>query len=315
MWTPTRLDERMNLGFGAPCSGSWATPGNQVEIARTAEQLGYSTLWTFSRLIYSDWPAERRLTPPYRSVHDPLTVLAYLAAVTERIRLGSAIVNLPYYAPIVLAKQLSSLDIVSGGRLDAGLGLGWSPDEFEATGVPIERRGARGEEYLACLREIWTGDPAEFAGEFYRVPRGWVDPKPVQRPHPPLYLGGTAEAALLRAGRLADGWISASRFDATELPQAVETIRRGAEDGGRDPDAVRIVIRGTLRIRDHAGPDDPAMTGPVGKVREDLARYAANGADEVFLDLNFDEQVGSPDADPARSMDHARAMLMEFADD
>jgi probable F420-dependent oxidoreductase len=246
-------------------------------------------------------------------VHDPLVVAAYVAGVTSRIRLGTAVVNLPYYAPLVLAKALTSIDVVSGGRLDAGLGLGWSPEEFRAVGVELSRRGARAEEYLACLREIWTGDPVEFAGEFYQVPRGWVDPKPVQRPHPPILLGGTATAALSRVGRLADGWISASRFDARELPRAVETIHGAAAEAGRDPASVRIVIRGSLRLRETDSADDPAMTGTVEKVRDDLGTYAENGATELFLDLNFDEQVGSPDAEPERSMSLAHRVLEEFA--
>jgi probable F420-dependent oxidoreductase len=311
--SPEEFDGGMQIGFGAPVSGSWATPANQVEIAQRAEQLGFASLWTFSRLIYSDWPEPQRLAPPYRSVHDPLVIAAYLAGVTQRIRLGLAVVNLPFYAPIVLAKQLTSIDIVSGGRLDAGLGLGWSPDEFEAAGVDMARRGARAEEYLACLNEIWTGDPAEFHGEFYNVPRGWVDPKPVQQPHPPVLLGGSADKALQRAGAHADGWISSSRFEIADIPHAVEQVRLGAEQAGRDPGAVRIVIRGVAELREPDGPDAPSMSGPMDKIKADVQAYADAGANELFLDLNFDDQIGSPDADPARSMDVAHRMLEAFA--
>jgi probable F420-dependent oxidoreductase len=301
----------MLIGFGAPVSGSWATPANQVAIARRAEQLGYASLWTFSRLIYSDWPEQSRLAPPYRSVHDPIVVAAFLAGVTERVRLGLAVVNAPFYPPVALAKALNSLDIVSAGRLDAGLGIGWSPDEYKATGTDMSRRGARMAEYLACLHEIWTGDPAEFAGEFYTVPRGWIDPKPVQQPHPPVLLGGTAVPALRRAGSLADGWISSSRVDIADLPPAIDEVRRGAADAGKDPDAVRIVIRGVARLRDQA--EAAALTGPVDRIRSGLEQYAEAGATEVFLDLNFDELIGTPDADPARSMDVAHQLLEEFA--
>jgi probable F420-dependent oxidoreductase len=303
----------MEMGFGAPVSGSWATPANQIEIAQRAEQLGYTTLWTFSRLIFSDWPQGQRLAPPDRSVHDPLVVTAYLAGVTSQIRLGTAVVNLPFYPPIVLAKALSSIDIVSNGRLDAGLGLGWSPDEFEAVGVDPAGRGARAEEYLRCLAEIWTGDPAEFHGDFYRIPRGWIDPKPVQRPGPPILLGGTADKALRRAGAMSEGWISSSRLGIEELPRCIEQIRRGAAEAGKDPDAVRIVIRGVARLRDSAGPDDGILTGPLDRIRAGLAAYQEAGATQVFLDLNFDEQIGSPDADPARSMAVAHEVLEAFA--
>ncbi|HVT20926.1 MAG TPA: TIGR03619 family F420-dependent LLM class oxidoreductase [Mycobacteriales bacterium] len=303
----------MLIGFGAPVSGSWATPANQVAIARRAEQLGYASLWTFSRLLYSDWPEPMRLAAPYRSVHDPIVVASFLAGVTERIRLGFAVVNAPFYPPIALAKALTSLDIVSGGRLDAGLGIGWSPDEYAATGTDPARKGARMAEYLACLREIWTGDPAEFHGEFYTVPRGWSDPRPVQQPHPPVLLGGTAEAALRRAGALAEGWISSSRVSVADVPPAVAAVRGGASEAGRDPDQVRIVIRGVARLREAADPEAGPLTGPIEVIRAGLERYAEAGATEVFLDLNFDEEIGNPDADPGRSVDVANQVLEAFA--
>jgi probable F420-dependent oxidoreductase len=305
----------MQIGFGAPVSGSWATPGNQIEIAQRAEALGYRSLWTYSRILFPDWPEEQRLGPVYRSVHDPLIMAGFLAGVTSTVRLGIAVVNLPYYAPLVLAKALTSIDIVSNGRLDAGLGLGWSPDEFEAVGVDMARRGDRAEEYLECLQAIWTQDPVEFAGEFYRVPRGWVDPKPVQRPRPPILLGGTAEPALRRAGRVADGWISSSRVPGSQIPGAIDTIRQAAVDAGRDPSQVRIVVRGSLRLRESDSAEDPTMTGTVEKITADLDRYADAGTDEVFLDLNFDERIGSPDADPSRSMEVAHQVLEAFAPD
>jgi probable F420-dependent oxidoreductase len=303
----------MLIGFGAPVSGAWATPANQVAISQRAEELGYASLWTFSRLIYSDWPEPMRLAPPYRSVHDPIVIASFLAGVTQRIRLGFAVVNAPFYPPIALAKAMTSLDIVSGGRLDAGLGIGWSPDEYEATGADPTRKGARMAEYLACLDEIWTGDPAEFSGEFYKVPRGWVDPRPVQQPHPPVLLGGTAPAALRRAGALAEGWISSSRFAVADLPVAVDTVRRGASEAGRNPDEVRIVIRGVARLRDVADPDAGPLTGPIEVIRAGLEHYAAAGATEVFLDLNFDEEIGNPDADATRSLDVAHQILEAFA--
>jgi probable F420-dependent oxidoreductase len=298
----------MEIGFGIPVSGSWATPANIVAVSRKAESLGYATLWSFQRTVY---PADNSIPAPYRSVHDPLAVSAYVAAVTERIRIGIAIVNLPFYAPIVLAKTLTSIDLLSDGRLEAGLGLGWNPDEFAAAGVPIERRGARAEDFIACLRAIWTQDPVEHHGEFYDVPRGHVDPKPLQQPHPPLLLGGSAEPALQRVGRMADGWISASRFEAAKVPAAIETIRTAARDAGRDPDDLRVVIRGSVKVRD--ADEQTPLTGTVEKIKQDMAAYADAGATELFVDLNFDEQVGNPQADPAESMRRAHAALEAFA--
>jgi probable F420-dependent oxidoreductase len=298
----------MQIGFGIPVSGSWATPDNIRIVAAKAEQLGYTSLWSFQRTLF---PAGDPIPMPYRSVHDPLAISAYVAAITERPRIGIAVVNVPFYSPLLLAKSLSSIDVLSGGRLDAGLGLGWNPDEFAAANAPMQRRGDRAEEFIACLKAIWTEDPVEFHGEFYDVPPSYVDPKPVQRPHPPVLLGGSAEPALRRAGRLADGWISASRFEAAQVSAAVATVRAAATEAGRDPDRLRIVVRASVRVRDHD--EDVQFTGTPEKIRRDFEACAANGVTELFVDLNFDEQIGTPDADPADTMRRAHEALEAFA--
>jgi probable F420-dependent oxidoreductase len=298
----------MQMGFGIPVSGSWATPAIIREICSRAEELGYASLWSFQRTLY---PGGDPIPMPYRSVHDPLAISAYVAGITERARVSVAILNLPFYAPIVLAKALTSIDVLSDGRLDAGLGLGWNPDEFAAAGAPMERRGARAEEFIACLEAIWTQEPVTFDGEFYRVPTSYVDPKPVQRPHPPILLGGNVEAALKRAGRLAAGWVSASRFAAAQVPGAVEVVKAAAREAGRDPEALRIIIRAAVRVRD--ADEEQQFTGTLDKIRRDFADYAAAGATELFVDLNFDEEIGNPDADPGRSVDVAHQILDAFA--
>ena len=301
---------RMELGFAVPVSGSWATPGNAAALARRAEALGYSSLWTFQRLL-SPLDGDRpRLAPPYHQVHDPLATLAFLAGHTGTVRLGLAVVNMPYYAPVVLAKLLTTIDHLSGGRLDAGLGLGWSPDEFEAVGVSTDRRGARGEDYLRCLRAIWTQEVVEYEGSFYRVPRCRVEPKPVQKPHPPILLGGMAEPALRRAGKVAAGWISSSRADLSAIDKLIETVRRAAEGAGRDPDGLRFVCRGVVRVR--TGQRAP-LVGSLDEIRRDLDDLAGKGVTETFVDLNFDPEIGSPDADPAVSLERAHEVLEALA--
>jgi probable F420-dependent oxidoreductase len=297
------------LGFAVPVSGSWATPDNCRHVARRAEELGYSSLWTFQRLVSpveGDTPV---LDPQYRSVHDPLVTLAYLAGLTERARLGVAVVNVPYYAPVVLAKLLTTLDHVSGGRLDVGLGIGWLPEELQAVGVSPARRGARADEYLRVLRAIWSDAIVEHEGDFYRVPRSRIDPKPVQRPHPPLLLGGTAEPALRRAGRTADGWVSSSRADLSRIDESIAVIRRAAQDAGRDPDELRFVCRGVVKV----GAPRAPLAGSLDEIRGDLVRLAEKGVTETFVDLNFDPTIGSPDADAAVSMRRADETLEALA--
>ena len=262
-----REDSLPQLGFGLPVSGRWATPDTIRRIAGRAEELGYASLWTFQRVLN---PVGELLGPAHESVLDPVVPLALVAGDTDRIRLGTATICAPFTAPALLAKTLTSLDVLSGGRLTVGLGMGWLRQEYVAAGVPYERRGARMDEYLRCLEALWTQDPVEFAGDFYTVPRSHVAPSPVQRPHPPVLLGGAAAPALRRAGRLAQGWICSSRQDLADLGAKVETVRAGAREAGRDPDALQIVVRLTR---------EPTL--------EVLAALRAQGVTEVFLDLNL----------------------------
>lgn len=303
----------MQIGFGVPVSGSWATPENQLRIAARAEELGYASLWTFQRLLYPAQPSAGPWGEPYRSVLDPVATLGFLAARTSRIRLGVAVLNMPFFSPALLAKQLSTLDILSDGRLDAGLGIGWAREEYAASGVPYTARGRRAEEFFTALRTLLTDDPAEIAAGLYPLPPVHLAPRPVQRPHPPLLLGASAEPALRRAGRLADGWISASRADPATLGQAIGVVRAAAEAAGRDPRPLRFVCRAAARLGAPGSGERPLLHGSTEQVRGDLDRLAEQGMTEAFIDLNFDPAIGSPDADPARSMAVAEDALEAFA--
>jgi probable F420-dependent oxidoreductase len=307
----------VQLGFAVPLAGSWATPDNQVELGRRAEELGYASLWTFQRLLYPADPAAsetpKRWSPVYRSVHDPLVSLAFLAAHTSRVRLGVAVVNMPWFSPLLLAKQATTLDTVSRGRLDLGIGLGWAPEEYEATGAPFDRRGARADDFIEALRTIWTQELIEVKSEFHHVPASLVEPKPVQRPHPPLLLGGSADAALRRAGRLCDGWVSSSGQDLTSIGSSIAVVTDAAREAGRDPATLRFVCRGAVRMRPGGAESRRPLTGSYDEVRGDLEVLAAQGVTEVFLDLNFDPEVGSVDADPADSMRRGHELLEALA--
>ncbi|MFQ6171392.1 TIGR03619 family F420-dependent LLM class oxidoreductase [Oryzobacter sp. R7] len=305
------MTARPLLGFGLPVSGSWATPAMTVHVARRAEELGYASLWTFQRVLR---PVDASLSPGHRSVLDPVVALALVAGHTSSIGLGTATLCAPFTPPALLAKTLASLDVVSGGRLTAGLGIGWLPEEYAAAGIPMTRRGARMEEYLRCLHALWTEDPVEFHGDFYSVPRSHVAPRPVQRPHPPVLLGGTAGSALRRAGRLAEGWIAGSMHDLETVAGSVAVVRAGAVEAGRDPGALRVVVRAVVDLLDtDPGPARTPLQGTREQVLEDVAALAAVGVTEVFLDLNLSPRVGDPDADPAAALDHAEQVLEAFA--
>jgi probable F420-dependent oxidoreductase len=302
----------MDLGFGLPVAGDWATPEALVTVARRAEALGYRAVWTFQRLFYPVAPREEYYGAPggpwpaaFASVMDPLAVLAFVAASTRRIRLGVSVLVMPLYQPIVLAKQLATLDVLSAGRLDVGLGLGWSSDEWEAAGASMARRGARADEFLRVLKAVWTEDPVEFSGEFYRVPRAHVAPRPVQRPHPPLLLGGYHPGVLRRAATLGDGY-TGGNIPLAELTATVGRVREAAAAAGRDPARFPIVCRGSFNLTpEPLGPPRRALWGSVAQIREDLDRYADAGVTQMFLEPNF--QPGGARLEPVLAQMEALA--------
>lgn len=272
-------------------SGAWATPESLAGFAARAEELGYDSLWTFQRLLVG---VDDNLGAVYQSVLDPLLALTFAAAHTSRIRLGVALVNMPFVSPVHLAKQAATLDVLSNGRLDLGLGVGWSRTEFAATGADHARRGARAEEYVRVLRTLWTDDPARFDGEFYTVPPSRMAPKPVQPGGPPILLGGVVRPALARAGRIAAGWMSRSAHELDRIGEDIAVVRAAAPD----PTAVRVVVRGVVR----PGPRNGRLSGSYDDIRADTAWLAEQGVTELYYDLNWDERIGNPAVDAAAAV-------------
>ena len=299
----------MRIGFGLPVSGAWATPENISSFASRAEAAGYASLWTFQRLLIPEGSA---MEPVYQSVLDPMAALAYAAAVTTRIRLGVAVINLPFVSPAYLAKQAATVDVLSRGRHDLGLGIGWMPEEFALIGATMERRGARTQEYVQVLRALWGPQPSEFRGEFYTIPRGTTAPAPVQPGGPQILLGGMAPRALQRVGRIADGWVTSSRTDLSRISESVAVVRAAALAAGRDPDAIRIICRGVVRagepVNDSSG-SRLLLSGSSAQIRADAAWLAEQGVTEIFYDLNWDPLVGAPDANPGSAANRAASLL------
>jgi probable F420-dependent oxidoreductase len=290
----------MKIGLGAPVSGAWATPANLASFAARAEELGYDSLWTFQRLLVG---AEDRLGAVYQSVLDPLLALTYAAAHTSRIRLGVAVVNLPFVPPVVLAKQASTLDVLSGGRLDLGLGTGWYAPEFAAIGTSSTRRGARAAEYVRVLRALWSNEVASFDGEFYTIPPSRMAPRPVQPGGPPILLGGTVPAAFERAGRLAAGWLSVSATDLDRIGEQIAVVR------GAAPAEPRIVVRGVVRV----GPRQGRLSGSYDEIRADADWLAGQGVTELYYDLNWDPLVGNPEVSTESATERATEIIGALA--
>jgi probable F420-dependent oxidoreductase len=303
----------MDIGFGAPVAGAWATPRNLTEFARRAERLGYRSLWTFQRLLV---PRGSAMAPVYRSVLDPMVALGYAAAVTSSIRLGVAVVNHPFMSPLLLAKQAATVDVLSGGRLDLGVGIGWLAEEFTGSGASMARRGPRTQEYLAAMRAVWAGEDG-FHGSHYQIPAGRQDPPPVQRPGPPVLLGGMSRAAMERAGRIADGWVTASSADLSKIAESAKVVQETAAAAGRGP--LRIVCRGVIRagapVKSSATGERVLLSGGYEQIRRDIAWLESCGVTEVFYDLNWDPLVGDPAGDEGRAVLRATEVLEALAPD
>ena len=238
------------MKFGVLYGNTMAVSGEEAaSLARAAEEAGFESLWTVEHVVV---PRGYRSTYPYSSrgrmaggaedfpITDPLVWLAYVAAVTSTIRLATGILILPQRNPVILAKEVATLDVLSGGRVTLGVGLGWLEEEYRALGVPFADRGARAEEYVAAMRTLWTEELASYEGEFVSFTEVYCRPLPVQRPVP-VVLGGHSPRAARRAGRIGDGYFPASA-DSARLPELAAVARRAAEGAGRDPAALEITM-------------------------------------------------------------------------
>jgi probable F420-dependent oxidoreductase len=234
--------------FGPPARDP-AVQSHLRDVAEAADELGYHVVFAAEHLIY---PQEIRTPYPYGgrfpfAVTDPVldvpTTLAWAAAVTKHVRLGASVMVLPYHEPVALAKALTTIDVLSGGRLMVGVASGWLREEFDLLGVPFHERGARTDEYLAALRALWTEERVTFRGRFVRLEEAAFFPKPIQKPHPPIWIGGASAAAFRRIAHLGDGWLAVPRSPA-DLADDVAAIRREAEAAGRDPLRIGVAASG-----------------------------------------------------------------------
>ena len=245
----------MKFGIIFANAGPLGTPEITTGLAQLAEEHGFESLWTVEHTVV---PAGYESEYPYSedgkmpggdkvAITDPHIWMTWVAAVTTRIRVATGILILPQRNPVTLAKELATLDVLSGGRVDLGIGVGWLEEEFEALGIPFDDRGKRTDEYVAALRTLWTDDPATFKGDFVSFERCHSNPKPVQQGGIPITVGGHSKAAARRAGRLGDGFFP-GRFRPEELTPLLETMRQSATDSGRDPDAIEITAGGAFDL-------------------------------------------------------------------
>lgn len=284
----------MKIGFALPNIGRVATAEAVTKVAQRAEVLGYASLWTIERLL---WPVKPQtpyaITPdgslpePYKYILDPLDALTFAAALTQKITLGTSVLDIPYHNPVTLARRLTAIDVLSNGRLRLGLGLGWSKDEMDATGADLKNRGAMADEFLKVLKAIWTTDPVEFQGKFYKVPKSYISLKPVQKPHPPIYMAAFALAAMKRLAAMADGWNPVA-IPAAGMAQMFAGLKQMAQEAGRDPESLAMVVRANVEITERPLPKERMIfSGTLEQIKEDAIACREIGAHELFFDPAF----------------------------
>ncbi|SDT81115.1 TIGR03619 family F420-dependent LLM class oxidoreductase [Actinoplanes derwentensis] len=283
----------VKIGVSLPQYQHFRPGVDVVAAARAMEEIGYDSLWVFERVVVPEdqsgphglygvpglpWPDR------YRGVSDALVTLSMAAAVTERIELGTGVLVVPLHLPLRLARQLATLDAASDGRVVAGLGTGWSPDEFAAAGaVPLTERGRALDDFLDIAAGVWGPNPVSFATTHHHADTLDIGPKPARRI--PVLLGGAAGRALERVARRADGWL-ASATDPAQVAVKLAHIRRLAEDAGRDPATVSCTVQiGTMDLTTSKADPRPPYAGDVRQLAADVEALAEAGADHVYVTL------------------------------
>jgi probable F420-dependent oxidoreductase len=311
----------MKVGIVLPQTGESATRENVLHIGKEAEKEGLDSVWVFDRLL---WPLKPQ-TPyggvpnapipvEYQNILDPLETLTYLAANTDRISLGTSIIDMLFQNPVILARRFATLDIFSGGRVIAGLAIGWSKDEYDASGIPYRQKGARADEYMQVLKRIWTDDVVEFKGQFYNIPASKIGPKPVQKPHPPILLGGYTPKTFPRIVNYADGWIPiAGSVSLEQQEQAINGLRESARKANKDPSNIRIIVLSYPNVLDSSSTSSSnqqrsPLTGTIDQIGSDVERIKAMGAEHIIFGYAF-----SPIGRDMKKMMEITKQLARFA--
>lgn len=290
------MSESLPVGCTLPTSGAAADPAAVGALAQTAEQLGFDSIWISDHVVVPE-----RITSAYPYTVDgafpsspsnaylePLSTLGFLAGVTRRVRLGIAVLILPYRHPLLTAKMIATLDNLSAGRVDLGIGVGWMREEFLALGQSedvYQHRGSATDEQLRVFDAVWSADVAGYDGRFYRFEPVGVHPHPVQKPRPPVWIGGHTRAALRRVALHGDGWLPIGGRPPADLPPAeveacIATIRRQAADAGRDPERIRVCFDTTI---DFAATDGRPFSGTPESIAAQLSAYIEAGADSLVV--------------------------------
>jgi probable F420-dependent oxidoreductase len=279
-----------------------ATRENVLHMAQMAENEGFDSLWVFERLLWpitpqTPYPAtpDGSLPEEYQIMLDPLETLTFVAANTNKISLGTSVIDMLFHNPVVLARRFASLDVFSQGRSIAGFGIGWSKDEFQVSNVPFSNKGKRADEYVKVLKKIWTEQEVEFKGQYYSIPQSVIGPKPIQKPHIPIYLGGFSPNTIKRiVENDLNGWLGIIGGIASlgYVESIIKGFRDEATKANKTLDSFKIVLLAYPDLKENPSTADddgnrPTLTGTVDQIGRDITKIKEMGVDHIAFGYNF----------------------------
>ncbi len=277
----------MKFGYVTPQNWGVENPQDVVDLAVRAEELGYDSVWVNHHILNVGYIYDRLEDRPY---YDALTFLTWVAALTERVRLGTTVLVLPYLNPLALAKSVATLDVLSGGRVTLGVGVGMLREENEALGSDFRTRGAYADESIEIMRELWTSEDPQHSGRFFEFGGNFkFSPKPAQKPGPPVLIGGMSRAAMRRSARLGDGWHPNSG-SIEDMGARFQALREMWSEHGRNPDDAQLVVRCELDVLDSESSDSSTpMIGTPDQLAQSIADYERLGVSEIVLGISTND--------------------------
>jgi probable F420-dependent oxidoreductase len=287
----------LKIGILLPQAGQQAKKENIIHTANLAEKEGFDSLWVFERLL---WPISPQTPYPgtpdgslpieYQNVFDPLGTLAFLAANTDKIALGTCVIDILFHNPVILARRFATLDVLSQGRVISGLGIGWSKDEYQVSAIPFKDRGKRADEFIQALKKIYTDEIVEFKGEFYNIPASKIGPKPIQKPHPPIFIGGFSPKTYSRIMNYdLNGWLGLIVGPLEYLENTIKTIRDNAGKANKDPNGFKTILLTYPNIINSNQSNEARfpLTGAVDEIGNDIKKIKDMGIDHIIFGYNF----------------------------
>jgi probable F420-dependent oxidoreductase len=290
----------MKVGLVVPQFGINATKENLINFVQIAEREGFESLWVYDRMLYAVTPQQgyggtpdKKEWPEYfKNSLDPLTTLAFIAANTTKVNLGTCIIDMVFHNPVTLAKEFTTIDILSEGRTICGFGIGWSKDEYLAANIPYEKRGERANEILQTIKKVWTDDIIEFNGDFYKIPKSIIGPKPVQRPHPKILLGGFSPKTFERIIKYGDGYIGALVGSFEYFHNSIKMFNDSIEKSSRtrkDFDLTILTYPYLMKSNSSEGDRAPMTGRTIDEIGSDLSMLKSSEVDRVILAVNAEK--------------------------